>query len=402
LPRHRAPKPAARLHALRESRIREMTRLAIDCGAINLAQGFPDFDPPLAMREAAARAVREGPNQYAVTWGLAALRDAIAGSLRDRHAPWCDWIDPLRHVTVTCGVTEGIVAALMAIVDPGDEVIIVEPAHENYAPAARFAGGTPVFLPLLPPDFALDGDRLGALVTPRTKAILLNTPHNPTGRVLDAAELGAVAACCCENDLVAVTDEIYDRILYDGRPHVPLATLPGMAERTITVSGLSKTFAITGWRLGYVVAPEPWSAAVRTVHDFTTICAPTPLQHAGIAAYSLPESFYAQQVAEYHERRDAMMAILASSGFEAQRPQGAYYVMASHAAWGFDGDSDDFALWLTREVGVAVVGGAHFYHTPGLGESQVRFAFAKRLETLERVRERLERGFAARTRGAAS
>jgi aminotransferase len=388
--------PATRLSGLRESWIREMTRIALDCGAINLAQGFPDFDPPLEVREAAARAVREGPNQYSITWGLPALREAIAASLRQQHAPHFDWVDPRRHVTVTCGVTEGIVASLMGVVDPGDEVIVVEPAHENYAPAVRFAGGTPIFLPLLAPDYRLDAERLRSLATPRTKAVLLNTPHNPTGRVLTLEELTAVAELCKERDLVAITDEIYDRILYDGRRHIALATLPGMAERAITVSGLSKTFSITGWRLGYVVAAEPWSTAARTVHDFTTICAPVPLQHAGIAAYALPESFYSRQLEEYHARRELTMRILEEAGFEARPPEGSYYVLAGHGAWEFDGDSTAFALWLAREVGVAVVGGTHFYNTPGVGEGQVRFAFAKKLETLEQVRERLVGAFERR------
>ncbi len=390
--------PSSRLDGLRQSQIREMTRLAIESGAVNLSQGFPDFQPPSEVREAAAHAVREGPNQYAVTWGLPELRQSIAESLRGRHAPALDWIDPAEHVTVTCGVTEGIVSALMGIVDRDDEVVIVEPAHENYAPATRFAGATPVFLPLEPPEYGLDRDRLRAAITSRTKVVLLNTPHNPTGRVLTRDELGAVADACLEHDLVAVTDEIYDRILYDGREHIPLATLPGMKERTITVSGLSKTFAITGWRLGYVVTPEPWSSAVRTVHDFTTICAPTPLQHAGVAAYALPGSFYARQLEEYHGRRDVMMRILRECGFEADAPQGAYYVLASYDAWGFDGSVDEFSRWLTCEVGVAVVAGTHFYETAGLGEKQVRFAFAKRLETLEEARRRLASAFQKRVR----
>ncbi len=373
-----------------------MTRIAIDTDAINLSQGFPDFDPPPEVREAAARAVRDGPNQYAVTWGSAQLRAAIGESLAKRHAPHFDWVDPAAHVTVTCGVTEGIVSSILGLIDPGDEVVIIEPAHENYGPATRFAGGTPVFVPLLPPSYELDLDRVREAVTPRSKAILLNTPHNPSGRVLTRKELQGIADIAIEHDLIAITDEIYDRILYDGREHIPLATLPGMRERTITIGGLSKTFAITGWRLGYVVAPDDLSRAARTVHDFMTICAPSPLQEAGIAAYALPESFYERQTAEYHERRDRMMQILADSGFEADPPEGAYYVMARYDAWNFDGSANDFACWLTRDVGVAVVGGSHFYDDPAIGEGQVRFAFAKKTETLERARERLVRGFRER------
>ncbi|MAM46623.1 MAG: aminotransferase [Planctomycetes bacterium] len=393
-------KTAAKLEQLSESWIREMTRIALECGAINLSQGYPDFDPPREVREAAAKAVLEGPNQYAITWGLAELREAIAGDLKSRYAPQFDWLDPDLNITITCGVTEGIVAALMAIADPGDEVIIIEPAHENYTPAVRFAGAKPVYVPLLPPHYALDIERLEAAVTTRSKAVILNTPHNPSGRVLGREELDGVARICIEHDLVAVTDEIYDRILYDGREHIPLATLPEMDKRTITVGGLSKTFAITGWRLGFFVAREPWATGTRTVHDFTTICAPTPLQAAGAAAYSLGEEFYARQLDDYHARRDLMMEILPAAGFTpAGTPEGAYYIMAGYEEWGHPGESNDFALWLAKEVGVAVVGGSHFYHTPGLGEREVRFAFAKKLETLEEARDRLLEGIKAKPRG---
>lgn len=392
-------RPASRLGGIAESFIREMTRLALDHGAINLGQGFPDFGTPAEVRAAAAQAILNEHNQYAITWGIRPLREAVADSLRRRFAPGFDWVDPEQHVTITCGVTEGIVAALMASVEPGDEVIIIEPAHENYAPAARFAGGMPVFVPLLPPDYPLDFDRLLAAISPRTKVIIVNTPHNPSGRVFTQAEMEGLATLCLEYDLLAVTDEIYDRILYDGRAHIPLATLPGMAERTVTIGGLSKTFAVTGWRLGYAVAQEPWSTALRTVHDFTTICAPTPLQHAGVAAYALPESFYEAQLADYHRRRDEMMSILDAAGFDARLPEGAYYVLAGYEAWDFPGDADEFARWLTREVGVAVVAGSSFYATPGLGTRQVRFAFAKKAETLAAARERLVRGFEVRTRG---
>lgn len=391
--------PSSRLNRLKESQIREMTRLAIECGAINLSQGFPDFAPPLEIREAAARAVMEGTNQYTITWGLPSLRQKIAASYRDRYSPHFDWVDPDQHVTVCCGVTEGITASLMATIERGDEVIIIEPAHENYAPAVRFAGGTPVFVPLLPPDYSLDSDRIGAAVTRATKAIVCNTPHNPSGRVFTHQELSDLARLCKEKDLLVVTDEIYDRILYDGRSHVPLATLPEMAERTITVGGLGKTFAVTGWRLGQVVAPEPWSTAVRKVHDFSTICAPTPLQEAAATALDLPESFYEKQTAEYHQRRDLLMRSLADSGFRATPPEGAYYVLADYEGWNDPRDGSEFAYWLTREVGVAVVNGASFYETPGHGDRLVRFAFAKKLETLAAVRGRLVKAFERRRRG---
>lgn len=388
--------PSSRLSRLKESQIREMTRLANECGAINLSQGFPDFPPPLEIREAAARAVMEGANQYTITWGLPSLRQKIAASYRGRYSPDFDWVDPDKHVTVCCGVTEGITASLMGTIERGDEVVIIEPAHENYAPAVRFAGGTPVFVPLLPPDYSLDSERIAAAVTTATKAIVCNTPHNPSGRVFTHEELSGLARLCAEKDLLVVTDEIYDRILYDGRPHIPLATLPQMAERTITVGGLGKTFAVTGWRLGHVVAPEPWSTAVRTVHDFSTICAPAPLQEAAATALDLPESFYQKQTADYHERRELLLEILAESGFRATRPEGAYYVLADYEDWNDPRAGNEFSRWLTREVGVAVVSGSSFYETPGHGDRQVRFAFAKKLETLAAARERLVKAFERR------
>ncbi|MCC7019811.1 MAG: aminotransferase class I/II-fold pyridoxal phosphate-dependent enzyme [Ardenticatenales bacterium] len=401
-------RPAGRLDGLIESQIREMTRLAIAHDAVNCAQGFPDFGTPEPVRRAAVEAIMADHNQYAITWGVPALREAIAASYRARFAPHFDWVDPERHVTVTCGVTEAVTVALMALLEPGDEVIVLEPAHENYAPAARFAGGRAVGVPLLAPDFALDVDRLAAAVGPRTKALILNAPHNPTGRVFTRAELDAVAALCIARDLVAITDEIYDRIVYEPHVHVPLATLPGMRERTITLSGCSKTFAVMGWRLGYAVAPEPWSHALRTVHDFTTICAPTPLQHAAAAALALPESFFADQRAAYAVRRSAMLDIVRASGFTCTAPEGAYYLLCRFDAWRFDrirdrdgvhvasgsGDSDAFARWLTEHVGVAVVAASSLYVTPGLGRDEVRFAFAKKAETLESVRQRLSTGFA--------
>ncbi len=397
-------RPAGRLDGLIESQIREMTRLAIAHGAVNCAQGFPDFGTPEPVRRAAAEAIMADHNQYAITWGVPALREAITASYRARFAPHFDWVDPERHVTVTCGVTEAVTVALMALLEPGDEVIVLEPAHENYAPAARFAGGRAVGVPLLAPDFALDVDRLAAAVGPRTKALILNAPHNPTGRVFTRAELEAVAALCIGRDLVAITDEIYDRIVYEPHVHVPLATLPGMRERTITLSGCSKTFAVTGWRLGYAVAPEPWSHALRTVHDFTTICAPTPLQHAAAAALALPEAFFVDQRAAYTVRRDAMLDIVRTSGFTCSVPEGAYYLLCRFDAWRFGGDrdgdrvgpgdSDAFARWLTEHVGVAVVAASSLYVTPGLGRDEVRFAFAKKAETLAAIRTRLATGFA--------
>lgn len=379
---------AERLHGLRQSVIREMTRLALEHQAVNLAQGFPDFPPPPEIVAAAHRALDDGQNQYTVTWGIPPLRDAIADTLRRRYGLA---YDPMRHVTVTCGVTEAICASILATIDPGDEVIIVEPFHENYLPAVRFAGGREVYVALEPPGYALDEDRLRRAFSSRTRAIILNTPHNPTGRVFTRAELEGVARLCREFDAIAITDEIYDQIVHDGRTHLPIAALDGMAERTITISGLGKTFAVTGWRLGYACALEPLAEAFRTVHDFLTICAPAPLQHAAAAALRLPEAYYEGMRRDYAERRARMMSILARHGFQAAPPEGAYYVMTDFSGLDRTRDDHDFARHLATEIGVAVVPGSSFYGTPGLGRSTVRWAFAKRLETLDEVDRRLAR-----------
>jgi len=380
--------PARRLDGMRESFIREMTRLALSCQAINLAQGFPDFDPPHEIIEAAHRALDSGTNQYTITWGTPALRQAIAAKMKR----WYNLeYNPDEHITVTCGVTEAIAAALMAIVDPGDEIIIFEPFHESYLPAASFAGATPRFVALDPPNYRLDLDRLRASFSSRTRAILINTPHNPTGRVLTHSELSGIARLCQEFDSVAITDEIYEHIIYTDLPHIPIASLPGMRERTITIGGFGKTFAVTGWRIGYVCTLDPLSTALRTVHDFTTICAPSPLQAACVAALELPPAYYETLKREYRERRDAMMSILYETGFEAQPPEGAYYVMADFGAWKFDGDDMAFARYLAMKHAVAVVPGSSFYGTPGLGKRSVRFAFAKKPETLAVAGERLRR-----------
>ena len=380
--------PARRLDGMRESFIREMTRLALTCRAINLAQGFPDFDPPREIIEAAHRALDSGTNQYTITCGLPALRQAIAAKMKR----WYNLeYDPDEHITVTCGVTEAISAALMAIVDPGDEIIIIEPFHESYVAAASFAGATPRFVALDPPNYRLDLDRLRASFNSRTRAILVNTPHNPTGRVLTHSELSGIARLCQEFDSVAITDEIYEHIIYTDIPHIPIASLPGMRERTITVGGFGKTFAVTGWRIGYVCALDPLSTALRTVHDFATICAPSPLQAACVSALELPPAYYEQLKVKYRERRDKMMAILHEACFEAQPPEGTYYVMADFGPWKFDGDDMAFTRYLAMKHAVAVVPGSSFYGTPGLGKRSVRFAFAKKLETLAAAGERLRR-----------
>lgn len=382
---------AERITRLQESVIREMTRLAIQHQAINLSQGFPDFDAPLALKKAAAEAVLGSNDQYSPTWGHPRLREILAAQYTER----LGWpVDPAVHVTVTCGVTEGINSAMLALLNPGDEVLIVEPAHENFVPSATFAGAVPVPVLLEAPDYRLDPERLARAITPRTRALLLNTPHNPTGRVFDAEELAGVSRLVVEHDLVLITDEIYDRIVYDGRRHVSPGSLEPLRERTVTVGGLSKTFSITGWRLGYVIAPARLSSAVRPVHDFLTICAPVPLQVAAVTALTLPGEYYDQMLADYEQRRALMMSVLSEARFVAPTPEGAYYVLADYsrlpipqAEW----DATRFALWMVEEVGVAVVPGTVFYSLPGYGERSVRLAFPKKLATLREAGERMAR-----------
>ncbi len=381
--------PALRTTQFGESTIREMTRLALKHNAINLSQGFPDFDPPPAITEAAIEAIRAGHNQYAITWGVPALRIKLAA----RYTQMLGWdVDPDVHVTITCGVTEGIAVALTALLEPGDEVLLPEPAHENLRPAAIMTGSVPVAVALEAPDYRIDPDRLEAALTPRTRALLLNTPHNPTGRVFDADEIAAVTAFVLKHNLILITDEIYDSILYDGRVHQSPGGIEALRERTVTCGGFGKTFAVTGWRLGHVIAPAPVAKAIRKIHDYTTICAATPLQHAAAAALDLPASYYETMTRDYHARRALMMTILGELGFSASYPQGAYYTMAEYAALDMpqaQWDSQRFAHWLTTEVGVAAVPGTSFYSLPGYGTRSIRFAFAKKLETLNAARDRM-------------
>ena len=380
---------ADRISSFQESVIRKMTRLAMQHDAINLSQGFPDFDTPLALKEAAAKAIHDGHNQYSPTWGHASLREKLAEMYTER----LGWeVNPAEHVTVACGVTEAMNAALLALLNPGDEVLIIEPAHENYIPSAIFAGAKAVALALEPPNYRLDAEKLDRAVTPRTRALILNTPHNPTGRVFDAQEIAGVTDVVLKHDLVLITDEIYDRILYDGRQHSFPGSLEPLRERTITISGLSKTFAITGWRLGFVVAPTHLSAAVRPVHDFLTVCAPTPLQIAAVSALNFPQAYFDQLVADYHQRRATMMGILQEIGFDAPMPEGSYYTLAEYSQVPIPQanlDSTSFAIWMVEQVGIATVPGSVFYSQPGLGDSSVRFAFPKKLETLHAAGERM-------------
>lgn len=382
---------ATRVHQFKESVIRDMTRLAIEHDAINLSQGFPDFSLPEAVLATAVQAIQNGLNQYAITWGHPPLREKLA-ELYTQRLGWP--VNADEHVTVTCGVTEGIVIAMGAVLNPGDEIIILEPAHDNFRPAAYMAGARPRPLPLNPPDYRLEYEQLKSLITPQTKALLLNTPHNPTGRVFDAGELRAVTDIVIQNDLVLITDEIYDRILYDGRQHVCPGSLPALQKRTITIGGLGKTYAVTGWRLGYVIAPAPLAKAIRALHDFSTICAPTPLQAAAVTALTLPQSYYDTNIQRYHKRRALMMQILADTGFAANQPEGAYYILADYSHIDRPQaqlNPTEFAKWMTSEVGVAVVPADSFYSVPGFGQTSIRFAFPKKLETLEAAGDRMRK-----------
>ena len=375
---------ARRTHSFTESVIRSMTRLANEHGAINLAQGFPNFAAPDVLKEAAARAIRADINQYAITWGAKRLRDALSA----KYASWYGMtVNPETEVTVTCGATEAMASALLALIDPGDEVIVFEPFYENYGPDAILCGAAPVYVPLRAGE-PLDLDRLRAAFTPRTRAIIVCTPNNPTGRVLSRAELEAIAELCRAHDAWAVTDEIYEHIYYEGT-HIPLATLPGMGDRTITVSGASKTYSITGWRIGTIVAPAAATAAIRKVHDFLTVGAPAPLQEGvAVAIETLGRDYYEGLSREYRARRDLLCGALLQAGFRCRPPEGAYYVLTDFSALS-DLPDDEFAKWLTAEHGVAPVPGSSFYSRPELGRKEVRFAFCKTDDLLQEAARRL-------------
>jgi aspartate/methionine/tyrosine aminotransferase len=380
---------ARRLDNLQESVIRSITRYAFDKGAILLAQGFPDFDPPEEVLAEAEKAMRSGRNQYGMTWGQPSLRKAIAQKSRRFYG---QEVDPDRHVTVTCGVTEAVIAALLGIVNPGDKVVVLEPAHENYHAGIAFAGGIPIWVPLRPPEYRFDPDELARAFEQKPKAVLFNSPHNPSGRVFTERELSIIRDLCVKHDVVAITDEIYEHLVFDGLRHIPIATWPGMRDRTITICGLGKTFAVTGWRVGYCIASPDLTDALRKVHDFTTVCAPTPLQEAMAVVIGLPDSYYQWLQTFYASRRARMLGILDKHGFKYAVPEGAYYVMADFRHLGRGDDDMAFAYWLIDEVGVATVPGSSFYaSSPALGRGLVRFAFPKKDETLDAVEERFEK-----------
>ena len=368
-----------------ESVIREMTRLAMAHGAVNLAQGFPDFACPPELKEAAKAAIDADLNQYAITWGARDFREAIAAKTARHHSTWRP--DPETEVTVVCGATEGMIAAMMAVLNPGDEVIVFEPFYENYGPDAILSGAIPRYVTLHEPDWSIDEAELRAAFGPRTRGLVLNTPHNPTGKVFSRAELELIAELCRERDVVAFTDDIYEHIVYAGQ-HIPLATLDGMAERTVAINSLSKTYSVTGWRVGWVIAPPALTAGIRKVHDFLTVGAAAPLQAAGTVALSLPDAYYADLAAGYRHRRDVLLTALEPTGLVPFAPDGAYYVMADIRAVTDEGDVA-FARRLTADPGVATVPGSSFYSRPELGRSKIRFAFPKRPETLTEAARRL-------------
>jgi aspartate/methionine/tyrosine aminotransferase len=377
--------PSLKAAQFTESVIREMTRLARKHNAINLSQGFPDFPAPREIKQAAAAAIDRDINQYAITWGSPRLREAIATDFQRRHGlP----VDPETQVTVCCGSTETMMATMLGIVDPGDEVIVFEPFYENYGPDAILSGATPRFVPLREPDWSFDPDELAAAFSNRTRAIIINTPNNPTGKVFTREELQIIARLCQQWDVVAITDEIYEHILYDGTEHIPLATLDGMAERTVTINSMSKTFSVTGWRVGWAISPATLAVGIRKVHDFLTVGAPAPLQEAAAFALHLDEAYYRELAAHYAARRDRLLAVLERSGFTCYKPSGAYYIMTDISAFGFDNDVE-FTKYLVQEIGVAGVPGSSFYRDPARARTKLRFCFCKRDETLDEAERRL-------------
>lgn len=370
-----------------ESVIREMTRRANQYGAINLSQGFPDFAAPAELKQAAIEAINNDINQYAVTWGTKRFRDAIAS----KTARYLGLeVDPDSEICVTCGSTEAMLCALMAIADPEDEVVIFSPYYENYWPDAVLSSAKPRFVQLLPPSWDFDQEELAAAFNERTRAIIICNPNNPTGKVFTRDELLFIAGLCEQWDVVAITDEIYEHIIYDGATHVAIATLPGMRDRTITVNSLSKTYSVTGWRVGYTLASAEMTGAIRKVHDFLTVGAAAPLQEAGAVAMGFPDDYYTALAASYLAKRDLLLEALTEAGFKFYKPQGAYYVMTDISQFGFPNDRA-FAEFLVKEIGVAVVPGSSFYIDSTAGDQQVRFAFCKKQETLEAAAERLLR-----------
>ena len=376
-----------------ESVIRGMTQLCLRYDAINLSQGTPAYQPPPEVKAAAIEAIQEGYNQYSITWGAPAFREAIAQKMTTFN---CIPTDPDRNVTVTCGSTEGMLSSLLAVINPGDEIIIFEPFYENYGPDTIISGATPVYVALQetptsdgnPIQFTYDATELREAFSPNTKAIVINTPNNPLGKVFTEKELQEIADLCCEYDCLAITDEIYEHMIYDNKSHLSIGSLPQMRDRTITVSGLSKAYSMTGWRLGYVIAPEILTDAIRKMHDFLTVGAPHPLQRAGVVALNLPPSYHKTLVAKYNKNRKYLVDNLTRAGFHCHEPEGAYYIMTDITDFGFPDDTS-FANWLVKEIGVGGVPGSSFYSRPHLGRTKFRFMFSMADDILAEAVERL-------------
>ena len=368
-----------------ESVIRDMTRLAIKHNAINLAQGFPDFAAPQEIKEAAKRAIDADINQYAITWGAKPFRDAIAQKFERTYGTP---VDPETQLCVTCGSTEAMMSAALAVIDPGDEVVVFEPFYENYGPDAILSGATPRFVTLHEPDWHFDETELAGAFNDRTRAIIINTPNNPTGKVFTRAELEQIAGLCQKWGVVAITDEIYEFMTYEGTKHIPMITIPGMEDRTILINAMSKTYSVTGWRVGWCISSPELTSGIRKVHDFLTVGAAAPLQEAGVVALNLPDAYYQTLADEYLERRDVMLGILEGAGFKTYKPYGAYYIMTDCTSLGYD-DDVTAARALTETIRVASVPGSSFYAEPELGRSKLRFSFCKKLETLQAAGERL-------------
>jgi aspartate/methionine/tyrosine aminotransferase len=370
-----------------ESVIREMTRLAMEHNAINLSQGFPDFAAPEVLKKAAADAIFADVNQYAITWGSKSLRDALV--YKTKKFLGID-IDPEREITVSCGSTEAMIDVLLAVINPGDEVIVFEPFYENYGPDAIISGATPRYVQLRRPDWSFDETELAAAFNNKTKAIIINTPNNPTGKVFSRDELHVIANLCQKWDVLAITDEIYEHIIYDGAKHISPITLDGMRERTVVVNGMSKTYSVTGWRVGHIIAPPGITGAIRKMHDFVTVGAPAPLQEAGAVALRLPESYYVELAAHYQQRRDRVMKMLREADLNPLLPKGAYYIMCDIGKWGYPNDVE-FAKFMVKDVGVATVPGSSFFSDPAAGKDIIRFTFCKKEETLHAAEERLRK-----------
>jgi aspartate/methionine/tyrosine aminotransferase len=385
-------KLSAKAEQFTESVIRDMTRLALQYGAVNLSQGFPDFAAPADIKKAAKEAIDADINQYAITWGAKRFRDAIAQKFERTQGLS---VDPEREITVCCGSTEAMMSSMMAIINPGDEVVVFEPFYENYGPDAILSGATPRFVKLGAPDWTFDPDELAAAFSPATKAIILNTPNNPTGKVFERAELECIRDLCVRWNVFAITDEIYEHMLYGGARHISLATLEGMRERTITINALSKTYSVTGWRVGWAIAPPEVTSAIRKVHDFLTVGAAAPLQEAGAVALQSPPDYYETLAREYAARRDRLLGILTDAGFRCFKPRGAYYIMTDIAAFGFP-DDVAFARYLVKEIGVAAVPGSSFYRNPADGRTHLRFTFCKTEKTFQAAAERLAKLRAAK------